>query len=89
VWPANAEPVSTHQKQRLLRFGIADILNTLTKENEMTGKTLEIKTEFVDFGIDEEDANWMAFIDDEKYFGKYGFGATEQEAIDNLKEQLE
>lgn len=55
----------------------------------MIGKTLEIKTQFVDFGLDEEEANWMAYIDDEKYFGKYGHGATEEEAINNLKEILE
>lgn len=54
----------------------------------MIGKTLEIKTSFVDFGLDEEEANWMAYVDDEKYFGKYGFGATEEEAIKSLKELI-
>jgi hypothetical protein len=67
-----------------IRMQLLTILNTLTKENEM-----KIITSHDYPPIPVRHLDWSAYLDGQEETGPYGHGATEQEAIDNLKEQLE
>jgi len=51
--------------------------------------TSEITTRLVLPPIARRDFDWCAFIDGEEESGPYGWGATEREAILDLKENLE
>lgn len=48
---------------------------------------MNISTEYVCPPIPTRSHDWLAYVDPE--FGPFGSGATEQEAIADLKEQLD
>lgn len=49
---------------------------------------MKIITDYVRPAIPVRGLDWCAFIDGQEEKGPYGWGDTEAEAIENLKEQL-
>lgn len=50
---------------------------------------MNIKTKHIYPPVPDRRFDWTAWIDGDEKIGPYGYARTEQEAIDNLLEQLE
>lgn len=62
---------------------------TLTNNNNINRYKMKIITQHIYPPIPDRSHDWQACLEDWDIGDKIGYGATEEEAIEDLKEQLE